>query len=168
MRLLCEYKTSTPSPVARSNITRYENERGHAKGVKGFLEAARTLCRSSTHSDRYSILADINFSLGVISMDAGDFSASRMYREVSLNLVLNICNEMGTRVNERLYLAYAERGVSRIQDRRYGKLKPTSRRHCSFAKRSASTSPARSKPTWAGLFLRKRSMKSVTTFFWIV
>lgn len=35
-----------------------------------------------------------------------------------MDLVEKICKELGT-VDERRYLAYAERGVSRIQDKRY-------------------------------------------------
>lgn len=51
-------------------------------------------------------------------MDASDFNASRIYKERSFDLVSKICNELGT-VDERLYLAYAELGISRIQDERY-------------------------------------------------
>lgn len=51
-------------------------------------------------------------------MDASDFDRSRVYKELSLALVSNICKELGT-ADERLYLAYAERGISRIQDKRY-------------------------------------------------
>lgn len=51
-------------------------------------------------------------------MDASDFDTSRVHKERSLDLVSKICEELGT-VDERLYLAYAERGISRIQDRRY-------------------------------------------------
>lgn len=65
------------------------------------------------------MLADIYFCLGAIAMDASDFDASRVYKENSLNLVSKICSELGV-ADERLYLAYAERGISRIQDRRYG------------------------------------------------
>lgn len=51
-------------------------------------------------------------------MDASDFDTSRIHKERSLNLVSKICRELGV-ADERLYLAYAERGISRIQDRRY-------------------------------------------------
>lgn len=51
-------------------------------------------------------------------MDASDFDTSRIYKERSLDLVSKICKELGT-ADERLYLAYAERGISRIQDKRY-------------------------------------------------
>lgn len=51
-------------------------------------------------------------------MDASDFDISRIHKERSFNLVSKICEELGT-ADERLYLAYAERGISRIQDRRY-------------------------------------------------
>lgn len=51
-------------------------------------------------------------------MDASDFDASRDHKEHSLDLVSKICKELGTE-DERLYLAYAELGISRIQDKRY-------------------------------------------------
>lgn len=51
-------------------------------------------------------------------MDSNDFEESRKYKELSLDLVDKICKELGT-VDERLYLAYAERAISRIQDKRY-------------------------------------------------
>lgn len=51
-------------------------------------------------------------------MDSSDFATSRIYKERSLELVSKICKGLGV-VDERLYLAYAERGISRTQDRRY-------------------------------------------------
>lgn len=51
-------------------------------------------------------------------MDASDFDIRRIHKERSLELVSKICKELGT-ADERLYLAYAERGISRIQDRRF-------------------------------------------------
>jgi tetratricopeptide (TPR) repeat protein len=51
-------------------------------------------------------------------MDASDFEMSRIHKENSLDLVSKICKDLGTE-DERLYLAYAERGISRIQDKRY-------------------------------------------------
>lgn len=51
-------------------------------------------------------------------MDASDFDTSRINKECSFNLVSKIRKELGT-ADDRLYLAYAERGISRIQDRRY-------------------------------------------------
>lgn len=51
-------------------------------------------------------------------MDASDFNASRIQKELSLELVSKICKELGTE-DERLYLALAELGISRIQDKRY-------------------------------------------------
>lgn len=64
------------------------------------------------------MLVDIYFCLGSVAMDSNDFDASRVYKERSLDLCLKICTELGTE-DERLYLAYAERAISRIQDRRY-------------------------------------------------
>jgi len=51
-------------------------------------------------------------------MDASDFDTSRLHKERSFDLVSKICKELGT-ADDRLYLAYAERGIPRIQDRRY-------------------------------------------------
>lgn len=51
-------------------------------------------------------------------MDASDFGASRDYKERSLYLASKICQEIGSE-DERLYLALAETGVSRIQDKRF-------------------------------------------------
>ena len=70
------------------------------------------------HPDRDSLLADIYFCLGSISMDTNKFDKSRTYKELSFALVSKICSELGT-ADERLYLAYAERGISRIQDKQY-------------------------------------------------
>ncbi|RAL14029.1 NB-ARC and TPR domain protein [Aspergillus homomorphus CBS 101889] len=96
----------------------YQKERGRTKHFDGFFETARSICDSSTHPDRESLLADIHFCLGAIAMDASDFNASRIHKEQSLDYVAGICKRLGTE-DERLYLAYAERGISRIQDRRY-------------------------------------------------
>ncbi len=85
----------------------------------GFFDTARSICEASTHPDRDSVLADIYFCLGAIAMDVSDFDASRFYKENSLDLVSKICKELGKTADERLYLAYAERGISRIQDRQY-------------------------------------------------
>ncbi|KAK2600215.1 hypothetical protein QQS21_005011 [Conoideocrella luteorostrata] len=96
----------------------YQKERGRTKQFDGFFETARRICDSSTHADRDAVLADIHFCLGAIAMDASDFNASRIHKECSFDLVSKICQELGV-ADERLYLAYAERGISRIQDRRY-------------------------------------------------
>ncbi|KAI1362738.1 tetratricopeptide repeat domain-containing protein [Xylaria arbuscula] len=96
----------------------YQKERGRTKDFDGFFQTAQNICISSSHPDRDSVLADIYFCLGSIAMDKSDFDNSRIYKEKSLDLVVNICEEVGV-ADERLYLAYAERGISRIQDRRY-------------------------------------------------
>ncbi|KAL1884476.1 hypothetical protein Plec18167_002066 [Paecilomyces lecythidis] len=96
----------------------YQKERGRTEDLHGFFETAFNICESSTHTDRDSLLADIYFCLGSIAMDTSDFDASRIYKELSFNLVSEICAKLGTE-DERLYLAYAERGISRIQDGRY-------------------------------------------------
>lgn len=116
---------SDPSEATRLHFAKllneaawYQKERGRTKEFDGFFATARSICESSTHADRDSLLADIYFCLGAIAMDASDFDTSRIYKERSLDLVSGICKELGT-TDERLYLAYAERGISRIQDRRY-------------------------------------------------
>ncbi|CZS99209.1 uncharacterized protein RCO7_00501 [Rhynchosporium graminicola] len=96
----------------------YQKERGRTKDFDGFFETARSICESSTHTDRDSLLADIYVYLGAIAMDASDYNKSRFYKELSFVLVSDICKELGT-ADERFYLAYAERWISRIQDRRY-------------------------------------------------
>ncbi|TID02358.1 hypothetical protein CH35J_004459 [Colletotrichum higginsianum] len=96
----------------------YQKERGWTKNFDGFFETARKIGEASAHADRDSLLADIYFCLGSIAMDASDFDTSRIYKERSFDLVSQICKSLGT-ADERLYLAYAERGISRIQDERY-------------------------------------------------
>ncbi|KAM0521113.1 hypothetical protein ACHAPE_002586 [Trichoderma viride] len=96
----------------------YQKERGRTKHFDGFFDTALTICESSTHADQEALLADIHFCLGAIAMDASNFDASRDHKERSLDLVSKICKELGT-ADERLYLAYAELGISRIQDKRY-------------------------------------------------
>lgn len=51
-------------------------------------------------------------------MDTNDFETSRVYKERSFDLVAEICSRLHI-TDERLWLAYAERGISRVQDRRY-------------------------------------------------
>ncbi|CAG8899390.1 unnamed protein product [Penicillium egyptiacum] len=96
----------------------YQKERGRTKQFDGFFETARNICESSTYPDRDSLLADIHFCLGSIAMDTSNFDTSRIHKERSFDLVSKICKELGT-ADDRLYLAYAERGISRIQDTRY-------------------------------------------------
>ncbi|OAA66342.1 tetratricopeptide repeat protein [Akanthomyces lecanii RCEF 1005] len=96
----------------------YQKERGKTKGFDGFFDTALAICETSVHADRDAILADLYFCLGAIAMDASDFDASRIYKEKSFNLVFSICEDLGVE-DERLYLAYAERGISRTQDQRY-------------------------------------------------
>ncbi|OQE22153.1 hypothetical protein PENFLA_c013G10931 [Penicillium flavigenum] len=96
----------------------YQKERGRTKHFDGFFDTARNICESSTHPDRNSLLADIHFCLGSIAMDTSEFDTSRIHKECSFDLVSQICKDLGI-ADDRLYLAYAERGISRIQDRRY-------------------------------------------------
>ncbi|TQW04237.1 tetratricopeptide repeat domain-containing protein [Cordyceps javanica] len=96
----------------------YQKERGRTKHFDGFCESAQSICEISTHADRDSVLADIFFCKGSIAMDTNDFETSRINKEHSFDLVSSICKTL-EREDERLYLAFAERGISRIQDRRY-------------------------------------------------
>ncbi|EJP62260.1 tetratricopeptide repeat domain-containing protein [Beauveria bassiana ARSEF 2860] len=98
--------------------TRYQKERGRTKHFDGFFGSAQSICEISTHPDRDSVLADIFFCLGSIAMDTNDFETSRINKERSFDLVFKICKTLG-REDERLYLAFAERGIARTQDRRY-------------------------------------------------
>lgn len=107
-----------PLPSDANIVARYQKERGRTKGYDGFFETARRICEASKYADRDSLLADIYFCLGAIAMDSCDFDTSRIYKEQSFDLVYKICKELGV-ADERLYLAYAERGISRIQDKRY-------------------------------------------------
>lgn len=84
----------------------------------GFFDTALSICEPSTHADKEALLADIHFCLGSIAMDTSNFDASRDHKEQSFDLVHKICKELGI-ADERLYLAHAELGISRIQDRRY-------------------------------------------------
>ncbi|KAJ1716732.1 tetratricopeptide repeat domain-containing protein [Aspergillus flavus] len=74
----------------------YQRGRGRTKHFDGFFETARGICESSAHPDRDSLLADIYFCLGSIAMDTNDFNGSRIFKELSLDLVSSICNELGT------------------------------------------------------------------------
>ncbi len=129
-----------------ANITRYQKERGRTKKFDGFFETARTICESSTHPDRDSLLADIHFCLGAIAMDASDFDASRVHKERSFDLVSRICKELGT-ADEDYTLRTQSAGyhASRIDGTK--KVRRTSRRRCGFAKLSATTFPGPVRPT---------------------
>ncbi|KAJ5927296.1 hypothetical protein N7516_009069 [Penicillium verrucosum] len=96
----------------------YQKERRQTKKFNSFFETTRSIYESSTHPDRDSLLTDIHFYLGAIAIDTSNFDISRINKEYSFNLVSKIYKELGT-TDDRLYLAYAERGISRIQDRRY-------------------------------------------------
>lgn len=82
------------------------------------MRTASDICRCSSHADRNAVLADLYFCFGAFSMDESNFVASTYYKEKSFDLLYDICERRGIE-DERLYLAYAERGISRIQDQRY-------------------------------------------------
>ncbi|PCG95749.1 Tetratricopeptide-like helical [Penicillium occitanis (nom. inval.)] len=96
----------------------YQNERGRTKESDEFFNTARRIFGFSTHPDRDSQLANIYFCLGGIAMNTNDFDKSRDYKERTFDIVSKTCNKSQA-VDERLCLAYAERAISRIQDKRY-------------------------------------------------
>ncbi len=69
------------------------------------------------HEDRDAVLADLHFCFGVVAMESNDFAASRAHKEKSFALVSRICEELGVE-DERLAVAYSERGIARVQDGR--------------------------------------------------
>ncbi|TQV91619.1 tetratricopeptide repeat domain-containing protein [Cordyceps javanica] len=70
------------------------------------------------HKDADAFVADVCFCLGVFAMESNDFGPSRACKEQSFDVVSEICAALGGVEDERLSVAYAERGVSRIQDGR--------------------------------------------------
>ncbi|KUM64147.1 hypothetical protein ACN42_g2951 [Penicillium freii] len=135
----------------------YQKERGRTKQFDGFFETARSICESSTHPDRDSLLEDIHFCLGAIAMDASNFDTSRINKECSFNIVSKICKRLGT-ADDRLYLAYAERGISRIQDRRYEEGEADLKEALRIRKDLQNYIPrsGEANPSWALLFQGKR------------
>ncbi len=127
---------------------------------------AQNICISSSHPDRDSLLVDIYFCLGAIAMDPSDFNNSRIYKEKSLDLVMNICQELDV-ADERLYLAYASEESLELKIDDTMKEKPTSKKHCEYEKRWVITFPGRGKSTLVGPFWLKASLKSATRFFLI-
>jgi len=96
----------------------YQKERRRLREFDGFFKTARDISDTSEHPDRDSVLADMCFCLGSIAMGSSDFDASRIYKGRSFDAVSRICKELAAE-DDRPSLAYAERGISRIQDRRY-------------------------------------------------
>ena len=75
------------------------------------------MCKDIDHPDRDSLLSNIYFCLGVITVETRDKDASREYCEKSLDLQLKISNYLGI-IDDRLAMAYTERGLTRLQDGR--------------------------------------------------
>jgi hypothetical protein len=100
-------------------------------------------------------------------MDASDFETSRIYKERSLDLVSKICKELGIE-DARLSLAYAERGISRIQDKRYEEGEADLKEEMRIRKALGNYVPQSARRILAGRFSRKASLKNVTRSFWTV
>ncbi|KAF9243340.1 hypothetical protein DTO006G1_363 [Penicillium roqueforti] len=147
-------------------FSRYQKERGRTKQFDGFFETARSIRESSTHPDRDSLLADIHFCLGAIAMDASNFGTSRIHKERSFDLVSKICNELGT-ADDRLYLAYAERGISRIQDGRYEEGEADLKEALRIRKALGNYIPRSGEANLSWALLLQGKLKSPTHFFWI-
>lgn len=63
------------------------------------------------------MLADIHFCFGVVAMESNDFTASRTHKDKSFAIVSRVCQDLGVE-DERLSVAYGERGIAHIQDGR--------------------------------------------------
>ena len=97
---------------------RYQNERGRTKESDEFFNTARRIFEFSANPNQGSQLANIYFFLGGIAMNTSDFDKSRDYKERTFDLMSKICKKSQA-ADKRLYLAYTERAISRIQDKRY-------------------------------------------------
>ncbi|KYG42812.1 hypothetical protein M433DRAFT_146445 [Acidomyces richmondensis BFW] len=79
-----------PSDATSLNFARllteaawYQKERVQTKEFDGFFDTAHSICETSQHPDRDSLLADIYFCLGAIAMDASNFNSSLIFKEYS-------------------------------------------------------------------------------------
>ncbi|XWX00546.1 hypothetical protein V2A60_008566 [Cordyceps javanica] len=91
----------------------FQIERGLCTKTVPCLMTAHVI---AAHKDADAVIADACFCFGVVAMESNDFGNSRAYRERSFDMVEEICAALGGVQDERLSVAYAERGVSRIQD----------------------------------------------------
>jgi tetratricopeptide (TPR) repeat protein len=84
----------------------------------GFFDSAIALCEATDHPDRDCLLGNIYHILGTASYEMNDKDESRRCMEKSLELQRKVCDEEGI-VDERLAMAYAERGLTKMQDGKY-------------------------------------------------
>jgi tetratricopeptide (TPR) repeat protein len=130
---------------------RYQNERGRTKESDEFFNTARRVFSFSTHPDRDSQLANIYFCQGGSAMNTDDFDKSRDYKERTFDLVSKICNKSQA-ADERLCLAYAERAISRIQDKRYEEDEADLEKVLRIRKNLGNCDPRSMKSIWGGRF----------------
>ena len=97
---------------------RFQIEHGRIRDFDSFFDRAIALCEGIDHPDRDGLLGNIYHILSTASYEMNDKDEGRRCMERSLELQLKVCKEEGI-VDERLAMAYAERGLTRMQDGRY-------------------------------------------------
>ena len=93
-------------------------ERGRTRGFDNFFETAVSVCEPIDHPDRDCLLGNMYHILGTVHYETNDINRSRECMEKSLELQRKVCEEDGI-VDERLAMAYAERGLTKMQDGHY-------------------------------------------------
>ncbi|EGX89005.1 tetratricopeptide repeat domain containing protein [Cordyceps militaris CM01] len=97
----------------------FQIERGYRSKIIPCLITAMHIGLATEHPDAAAFVADVRFCLGVVAMESNDFGVSRTHKDKSFAIVAGLCAGGPDADDERLALAYAERGVSRLQDARY-------------------------------------------------
>ncbi|OAR01184.1 hypothetical protein LLEC1_03858 [Akanthomyces lecanii] len=95
----------------------FKIERGYLSETLPTLFTAAQVLRQIDHADKDAVLADLHFCFGVVAMESNDFAASRTHKDKSFAIVSRICEDLGVE-DERLSVAYSERGIAHIQDGR--------------------------------------------------
>ncbi|OAA52886.1 tetratricopeptide repeat domain containing protein [Cordyceps fumosorosea ARSEF 2679] len=96
----------------------YQIERGFRSKILPTLITAMEIGLKTEHPDQQAFIADVHFCLGVVAMESNDFAVSRINKEKFFDAVSQVCTALGVE-DERLAVAYAERGISRVQDAQY-------------------------------------------------
>ena len=89
-------------------------ERGRTRGFDNFFDTAIAVCEPLVHPDRDCLLGNIYHTLGQVNYENNNVDESRDCMEKSLELQRKVCEEDGI-VDERLAMAYAERGLTKMQ-----------------------------------------------------
>ncbi|KAH3953529.1 hypothetical protein HBH53_029800 [Parastagonospora nodorum] len=92
----------------------YQMERGRTRGFDNFFDTAIAVCEPLVHPDRDCLLGNIYHTLGQVNYENNNVDESRDCMEKSLELQRKVCEEDGI-VDERLAMAYAERGLTKMQ-----------------------------------------------------